>query len=117
MVWSHGSIGMAALRLVRRTVASRVPPPPIEWPDDAEPGWRRPRLFTELVLVRKSSAASISVARAVGWSLVELVLIVNTTKPNEASRGPSHEMALCVSVKPGAITIAANVPWLVSVGK
>jgi hypothetical protein len=53
----------------------------------------------------------------VGWSNVELVLMVKTTNPNEDSRGPSHRVALCVSVKPGAITIAPNVPWLVSVGK
>src|SRR6185369_6415219 len=106
----------AALRLGRRTDASRVPPPPIEWPDtpnrDASTSF-----LTELEPVRKSRAASISVARAVGWSVVELVLIVNTTKPNEARRGPSHETALCVSVKPGAMTRAAKVPWLVSVGK
>ena len=109
-------MGTAALRLVRRTVASRVPPPPIEWPDTPS-RVASTRFFTELEPVRKSRAASISVARAVGWSLVELVSIVNTTKPNDARRGPSHEMALCRSVKPGAITSAAKVPWLVSVGK
>ena len=47
-------------------------------------------------------------ARVEGWSNVEFVLIVKISKPNEDSRGPSQETALCVSVKPGAMTMA---PW------
>ena len=42
--------------------------------------------------------------------------MVMTTKPCEASRGPSHEMLDWVAVKPGEIATAPNVPSEVLVG-
>src|SRR5688500_9945902 len=42
--------------------------------------------------------------------------MVMTTKPCEASRGPSHEMLDCAAVYPGEIATAPNVPSAVDVG-
>src|SRR5262245_50923458 len=101
MLESHGAIGAAALRAGRRSEASNVPPPPIEWPDAAS---RVASILvrTELLPVRKSSADRIWVAREVGLSNVEFVLMVKTTKPKDDRRGPSQAVAFWVSVKPGA---------------
>lgn len=42
--------------------------------------------------------------------------MVNTTKPCEARRGPSHAMLDWVAVKPGEMATAPNVPSLVVLG-
>jgi hypothetical protein len=57
------------------------------------------------------------VARALGWSNLELVSMVKTTNPWEAMRGPSHAMLDWVAVNPGATAMAPNVPSAVPVGK
>jgi hypothetical protein len=57
------------------------------------------------------------VARALGWSEREFVSMVNTTKPCDAMRGPSHAMLDWVAVNPGATAMAPNVPSAVLVGK
>jgi hypothetical protein len=45
-----------------------------------------------------------------------LVSIVMTTKPCDASRGPSHAMLDWVAVKPGEMATAPKVPSAVLVG-
>ena len=54
--------------------------------------------------------------RASGWSSVVIVSMMNTTKPWEATRGPSQATLDWVAVKPGAIATAPNVPSAVEVG-
>ncbi len=55
--------------------------------------------------------------RASGWSSVVTVSMTNTTKPWEATRGPSQATLDWVAVKPGATATAPNVPSAVEVGK
>ena len=51
-----------------------------------------------------------------GWSKMELVLMLMTTKPWEATRRAIHAIVERVAVKPGAMATAPNVPWEVVVG-
>ena len=69
-----------------------------------------------LLFTAQSSAARSWAPRDAGWSKREFVSMPTTTKPCDASRGPSQSMLDQAAVKPGEIATAPKVPWLVSVG-
>jgi hypothetical protein len=87
----HAVSGTATFSEGLSRAAIKLPPPPIEWPaTPRREASTRLRTVELLELVTWRSAAMSCVARLGGWSSVELVSIVITTKPCVAMRRPNQ---------------------------
>src|SRR6185437_6763683 len=107
----HGASGTPARRLWSMFSASSVPPPPIECPATARRlASTRERTVLGEELVAHRSAAISSWPRWLGWSNRLSVSMPTTTKPQDATRGPSQDRLDQVAVKPGEMAITGYVP-------
>src|ERR1041384_7373583 len=110
-----GASGTAAWMFDDADSASSEPPPPMEWPATPrrEPSARERTADGADELTAQFSAAISCWPREAGWWRVLWVSMPTTTKPHDASRGPSQLMLDQRAVKPGEIETTGYVPAVV----